>query len=72
MVIISYFISSAFFSVFQMTIDTMLLCFCEDIERHGERDDNSAAPGQRFYMSKELYSHLSDSEKRKSGGCCCC
>eukprot|EP00698_Gefionella_okellyi_P009522 TRINITY_DN2428_c0_g1_i1.p1 TRINITY_DN2428_c0_g1~~TRINITY_DN2428_c0_g1_i1.p1 ORF type:complete len:647 (+),score=142.72 TRINITY_DN2428_c0_g1_i1:61-2001(+) len=67
--IIGWGLSTLIFAVFSMTIDTILLCFLEDIERHGERDD---VPGKQYYMSKELYSFVSDSEKRGKGGCCCC
>ncbi|CAL4118051.1 unnamed protein product, partial [Meganyctiphanes norvegica] len=44
----TYFISSSFFSVYDMAVDTMFLCFLEDCERN---DGSSEKP---YYMSKDL------------------
>uniref|UniRef100_A0A8D8Y9I3 Choline transporter-like protein n=1 Tax=Cacopsylla melanoneura TaxID=428564 RepID=A0A8D8Y9I3_9HEMI len=44
--IVTYLISSTFFRVYSMAIDTLFLCFLEDCERN----DSS----QRFFMSKRL------------------
>lgn len=44
----SWVISSAFFGVYEMAIDTIFLCFLEDSERH---DGSAERP---FYMSKKL------------------
>ncbi|KAJ5070970.1 choline transporter-like protein [Anaeramoeba ignava] len=47
--ILAYGIASAFFSVFEMTVDTMLLCFCEDCERH-----DGSSPDREPYASEKL------------------
>ncbi|XP_051940837.1 choline transporter-like protein 2 isoform X1 [Hippocampus zosterae] len=44
----SYFIAHGFFSVYSMCVDTLFLCFCEDLER------NDGTPGRPYYMSPEL------------------
>ncbi|EFA82487.1 solute carrier family 44 protein member 2 [Heterostelium album PN500] len=45
---IAFFISGGFMSVYDMAIDTMLLCFCEDSER------NDGSPERPYFMSKSL------------------
>ncbi|XP_077463628.1 choline transporter-like protein 5 isoform X1 [Stigmatopora argus] len=44
----SFLIASGFFSVYSMCVDTLFLCFCEDLERN---DGSEARP---YYMSPEL------------------
>lgn len=34
--IVAFFISSTFFNVYDLTIDTILLCFCQDEKLSGE------------------------------------
>jgi choline transporter-like protein 2/4/5 len=46
--IITMFISIMFFSVFDMAIDTLFLCFLEDLER------NDGSPDKPYYMSDKL------------------
>jgi hypothetical protein len=58
--ILSYAIAVAFFSVFDMAIDTLLLCFCEDCERNNGAD-------RPYYMSDALKAHVDTDHK----GCCC-
>lgn len=58
--ILSYAIAVAFFGVFDMAIDTLLLCFCEDCERNNGAD-------RPYYMSDNLKSHIDQDHK----GCCC-
>ncbi|XP_031415079.1 choline transporter-like protein 5-A isoform X1 [Clupea harengus] len=48
----SYLIAHGFFSVYGMCVDTLFLCFCEDLERH---DGTSEKP---FFMSPGLHSIL--------------
>jgi len=43
-----YFIASVFFSVYEMAVDTLFLCFLEDCER------NDGSPEKPYYMPKEL------------------
>ncbi|RXN33546.1 choline transporter 2 isoform X1 [Labeo rohita] len=52
-VIGSYLIAHGFFSVYAMCVDTLFLCFCEDLERN---DGSSDKP---FFMSPELHQILS-------------
>jgi len=58
--ILAYAVSVCFFSVFDMAVDTLLLCFCEDCERNNGAD-------RPYYMSDKLKSHMSTDHK----GCCC-
>ncbi len=47
-VIGSYWIASSFFGVYAMAVDTLFLCFLEDMER------NDGTPARPYYMSKGL------------------
>ena len=47
-VIGTYFITSSFFSVYSMAVDTLFLCFLEDLER------NDGTPSRPYFMSKGL------------------
>ncbi|XP_016373983.1 choline transporter-like protein 2 [Sinocyclocheilus rhinocerous] len=49
----AYLIAHGFFSVYAMCVDTLFLCFCEDLERN---DGSSDKP---FFMSAELHQILS-------------
>uniref|UniRef100_A0A6Q2XGA0 Choline transporter-like protein n=1 Tax=Esox lucius TaxID=8010 RepID=A0A6Q2XGA0_ESOLU len=48
----SYLIAHGFFSVYAMCVDTLFLCFCEDLERN---DGSAARP---YYMSASLHDVL--------------
>ncbi|KAM7135388.1 choline transporter-like protein 4 isoform 2-T2 [Molossus nigricans] len=48
----AYVIASGFFSVFGMCVDTLFLCFLEDLER------NDGSPDRPYYMSKCLLTIL--------------
>uniref|UniRef100_A0A4W5MAX0 Choline transporter-like protein n=1 Tax=Hucho hucho TaxID=62062 RepID=A0A4W5MAX0_9TELE len=52
----SYLIAHGFFSVYAMCVDTLFLCFCEDLER------NDGSPEKPFLMSAELHSILRKTE----------
>jgi len=56
-VIGSYFIASSFFSVYNMAVDTLFLCFLEDLER------NDGSLEKPYYMSKSLKKILGKMEK---------
>jgi hypothetical protein len=58
--ILAYAISVAFFNVFDIAMDTLLLCFCEDTERN----DGVERP---YYMSENLKKHMGKDHK----SCCC-
>ncbi|XP_048101785.1 choline transporter-like protein 2 isoform X2 [Alosa alosa] len=45
----SYLIAHGFFSVYAMCVDTLFLCFCDDLERN---DGSAARP---YYMSAEIH-----------------
>uniref|UniRef100_A0A672JAY4 Choline transporter-like protein 2 n=1 Tax=Salarias fasciatus TaxID=181472 RepID=A0A672JAY4_SALFA len=49
----SYLIAHGFFSVYAMCVDTLFLCFCEDLERN---DGSSERP---YFMSAKLHKILS-------------
>jgi len=53
----SFLISTAFFSVYSMAVDTLFLCFLEDLERN---DGSEAKP---YFMSKRLKKVLGKMEK---------
>uniref|UniRef100_A0A8B9RP29 Choline transporter-like protein n=1 Tax=Astyanax mexicanus TaxID=7994 RepID=A0A8B9RP29_ASTMX len=55
----TYLIAHGFFSVYAMCVDTLFLCFCEDLERN---DGSSERP---YYMSPELHEILSVSKQKK-------
>ncbi|KAJ7992695.1 hypothetical protein DPEC_G00281350 [Dallia pectoralis] len=52
----SYLIAHGFFSVYAMCVDTLFLCFCEDLERN---DGSAARP---YYMSASLHDILSENK----------
>ena len=56
-VIGSYFIASSFFSVYAMAVDTLFLCFLEDLER------NDGSQQKPYYMSTSLKKILGKMEK---------
>ncbi|KAG5279019.1 hypothetical protein AALO_G00105230 [Alosa alosa] len=49
----SYLIAHGFFSVYAMCVDTLFLCFCEDLER------NDGSTERPYFMSPELHEILS-------------
>ncbi|XP_076048718.1 choline transporter-like 2 isoform X2 [Oratosquilla oratoria] len=53
----TFFIASAFFSVYAMAVDTICLCFLEDCER------NDGTPDKPYYMSKDLMKILDKKNK---------
>uniref|UniRef100_A0A3P8TKV5 Choline transporter-like protein 2 n=1 Tax=Amphiprion percula TaxID=161767 RepID=A0A3P8TKV5_AMPPE len=53
----SYLIAHGFFSVYAMCVDTLFLCFCEDLERN---DGSSERP---YFMSPELHEILSKTKR---------
>uniref|UniRef100_A0A8C5CMK2 Choline transporter-like protein n=1 Tax=Gadus morhua TaxID=8049 RepID=A0A8C5CMK2_GADMO len=65
LVVGSYLIAHGFFSVYAMCVDTLFLCFCEDLERN---DGSSERP---YYMSPELHEILSKAMKPEEGGLLC-
>ncbi|XP_037642162.1 choline transporter-like protein 5-A [Sebastes umbrosus] len=58
-VIGAYLIAHGFFSVYAMCVDTLFLCFCDDLERH---DGSSEKP---FLMSPELHRILGKSSQSR-------
>ncbi|XP_044045547.1 choline transporter-like protein 2 isoform X2 [Siniperca chuatsi] len=57
LVVGSYLIAHGFFSVYAMCVDTLFLCFCEDLERN---DGSSERP---YFMSPELHEILSKAKR---------
>ncbi|XP_034055512.1 choline transporter-like protein 5-A [Gymnodraco acuticeps] len=53
----AFLIAHAFFSVYAMCVDTLFLCFCDDLERH---DGSSGKP---FLMSPQLHRILGKSSQ---------
>eukprot|EP01132_Coremiostelium_polycephalum_P005149 gene5149-6409_t len=56
---IAFAIATGFMSVYDMAIDTMLLCFCEDCER------NDGSEERPYYMSKRLQKFVKTSGDKK-------
>ncbi|KAG7324666.1 hypothetical protein KOW79_012682 [Hemibagrus wyckioides] len=54
----SYLIASGFFSVYSMCVDTLFLCFLEDLER------NDGSAEKPYYMSKNLMKILNKKNKQ--------
>ncbi|XP_060771447.1 choline transporter-like protein 4 [Neoarius graeffei] len=54
----AYLIASAFFSVYNMCVDTLFLCFLEDLER------NDGSAEKPYYMSKNLMKILNKKNKQ--------
>lgn len=55
----SFFISSAFFDVYNMAVDTLFFCFLEDSER------NDGSKEKPYFMSKDLMKILNKSNSFK-------
>uniref|UniRef100_A0A8C5AIN9 Choline transporter-like protein n=1 Tax=Gadus morhua TaxID=8049 RepID=A0A8C5AIN9_GADMO len=53
----SYLVAHGFFNVYAMCVDTLFLCFCEDLERN---DGSSARP---YFMSPGLHKILHNGEQ---------
>jgi len=53
----AFFISSVFFSVYSMAIDTIFLCFLQDSE------ENDGSPDKPYYMSRDLMEILGKENK---------
>ncbi|KAM7418614.1 hypothetical protein PAMA_015969 [Pampus argenteus] len=58
----SYLIAHGFFSVYAMCVDTLFLCFCEDLER------NDGSTERPYYMSVELHEILSKAKRVEEDG----
>ncbi|XP_049575884.1 choline transporter-like protein 2 isoform X1 [Syngnathus scovelli] len=58
----SYLIAHGFFSVYSMCVDTLFLCFCEDLER------NDGSPERPYYMSPELHDLIGLSRRSEGDG----
>uniref|UniRef100_A0A3Q2YAV5 Choline transporter-like protein n=1 Tax=Hippocampus comes TaxID=109280 RepID=A0A3Q2YAV5_HIPCM len=56
-ILLSYLVAHGFFSVYSICVDTLFLCFCEDLERN---DGSLARP---YYMSPELCKILGKSNE---------
>ncbi|MFT7811329.1 choline transporter-like protein 4 isoform X1, partial [Arapaima gigas] len=57
----SYLIAHGFFSVYSMCVDTLFLCFLEDLER------NDGTPQKPYYMSKNLMKILNKKNQVPKG-----
>ncbi|XP_061685441.1 choline transporter-like protein 2 [Syngnathoides biaculeatus] len=62
MTIGAYLIAHGFFSVYAMCVDTLFLCFCEDLER------NDGSPGRPYYMSPELHDLIGLANRSEGDG----
>ncbi|XP_077982076.1 choline transporter-like protein 1 isoform X2 [Glandiceps talaboti] len=55
--VLAYYIADCFILIYQMSIDTLLLCFCEDARV------NDGSPGKEYFMDRELMEFLSNSSE---------
>ncbi|XP_073941370.1 choline transporter-like 2 isoform X2 [Choristoneura fumiferana] len=55
----TYLISTIFFNVYAMAVDTLFLCFLEDCER------NDGSPDKKYFMSKNLMRILGKRNKKE-------
>ncbi|XP_070562725.1 choline transporter-like protein 1 isoform X3 [Ptychodera flava] len=55
--IFAYVLSHGFFSTYEMTIDTLLLCFCEDARV------NDGSPGKEYFMDRDLMEFVRNSSE---------
>ena len=53
----SYLVTTAFFSVYSMAVNTIFICFLEDLER------NDGSKERPYYMSRSLRQILGTMEK---------
>ena len=60
-VIGSWFIAHSFFGVYAMAVDTIFLCFLEDMER------NDGTPTRPYYMSRGLQKVVGKMQKFNDG-----
>ncbi|XP_061536639.1 choline transporter-like protein 2 isoform X2 [Phycodurus eques] len=58
----AYLIAHGFFSVYAMCVDTLFLCFCEDLER------NDGSPGRPYFMSPELHDLIGLANRSEGDG----
>lgn len=58
--VFAYYISGMFIGVFEMLIDTIFMCFCED----AERGDPKKGAAYAYYMSNDLLRFMAKSERR--------
>jgi len=56
--VFAYLVASMFIGIYEMSIDTIFLCFCEDSER------NDGSCDKPFFMSKRLMKFMSREERR--------
>jgi hypothetical protein len=56
--ILAYFVANMFIGVYEMMIDTIFICFCEDSER------NDGSPQKPYFMSANLLKFMAGEERR--------
>ncbi|XP_022100196.1 choline transporter-like protein 1 isoform X2 [Acanthaster planci] len=55
--IFAYLVASAFMSIYEMAVDTLLLCFCEDVRV------NDGSPEKPYFMDPDLMAFVSNSSE---------
>ncbi|KAK3090735.1 hypothetical protein FSP39_014173, partial [Pinctada imbricata] len=56
--VFAYFIAHCFLSVYEMVIDALLLCFCEDV------DINDGSPDRRYFARPSLQKYIEESSQK--------
>jgi len=55
--LVAFLISHSFFTVYEMVIDALMVCFCEDLEANDGSEDRP------YYMSKSLKAFVDESDR---------
>ncbi|XP_069128157.1 choline transporter-like protein 1 isoform X1 [Argopecten irradians] len=56
--VFAFFVAHCFLSIYEMVIDAIFLCFCEDVEM------NDGSPERRYYASRGLLEFIEESSKK--------
>ncbi|XP_021343598.1 choline transporter-like protein 1 isoform X3 [Mizuhopecten yessoensis] len=56
--VFAFFVAHCFLSIYEMVIDAIFLCFCEDV------DMNDGSPERRYYASPSLHKYIEESSKK--------
>ena len=55
--VVAFLIAHCFFTVYEMVIDALMVCFCEDLEA------NDGSEERPYYMSKSLKAFIDESDR---------
>lgn len=61
MSLFAFWVAHCLLSVYEMVIDAMFLCFCQDMNRH------DGTPGNEYYAPPSLLRFLSEDQQEQMG-----